>query len=563
MPVCGTVCGLTQMVGANVRRRDESQVPGVDVGSEPAPVEAPSSNYKWMVFSVMAFGLFFGVMDFGGTGVAIPTIADDLGLELRRASLIVIAFSLAISAVLLPVGSLSDLIGRKRSFIAGGFIFSAGAVASASAPGLEFLIAARITQAIGAAIVMANGMAIVAFVFPAGERGKGMGYIGLAAGLGSVAGPIVAGGMIDLAGWRSFFILLAAGTGVASVWAWIILDDARIGGQARGKFSEYDWTGAILSAFALTLLIIVVANSDHLATWQLVAGILGTVGLVGLFVLRETRTRIPMFDLNAFRSRQFSWAITARFLGFIGTSSTFFLMPFYLQDIQGYAASEVGFITFPGALGFVLTGAFSGRLSDRLGVKRFTVAGLVLVVVGTLLLATFDEETGLYVIMPSLLITGLGMGLWIAPNMSAAIDAVSSATYGVISAFINLVRNTASVIGIAIATALVVGFIQNTGLPADLGNLSDLQDSPDALEIKSAFVSGMRVAFIVFASVAAFAIIAALKTRNPLRRPELAIRGQLGSVQGGPVASDSGATELETISREADSDDQNVRQAGN
>ena len=123
----------------------------------------------------MAFGLFFGVMDFGGTGVAIPTIADDLGLELRRASLIVIAFSLAISAVLLPVGSLSDLIGRKRSFIAGGFIFSAGAIASASAPGFEFLIAARITQAIGAAIVMANGMAIVAFVFHAGERGKGMG----------------------------------------------------------------------------------------------------------------------------------------------------------------------------------------------------------------------------------------------------------------------------------------------------------------------------------------------------------------------------------------------------
>ena len=116
-----------------------------------------------------------------------------------------------------------------------------------------------------------------------------------------------------------------------------------------------------------------------------------------------------MFDLSAFRSSQFSWAVTARFLGFIGTSSTFFLMPFYLQDIQGYAASEVGFITFPGALGFVATGAFSGRLSDRLGVRRFTVAGLILVVIGTLLLATFDEESGLFLIMPALAISGLGM----------------------------------------------------------------------------------------------------------------------------------------------------------
>ena len=131
------------------------------MGSEPAPVEAPSSNYKWMVFSVMAFGLFFGVMDFGGTGVAIPTIADDLGLELRRASLIVIAFSLAISAVLLPVGSLSDLIGRKRSFIAGGFIFSAAAVACAPAPGRRFLAAPSTTQSLrpphGVACVRALG----------------------------------------------------------------------------------------------------------------------------------------------------------------------------------------------------------------------------------------------------------------------------------------------------------------------------------------------------------------------------------------------------------------------
>ncbi len=128
-------------MGANGRHRNEPQVPGVDVASQPAPVEESSDNYKWKAFSVMALGLFFGVMDFGGVGVAIPTIADDLNLELRRASLIVIVFSLAISAVLLPVGGLSDLIGRKRSFIGGGLIFTIGAIGSAAAPDLESLIA--------------------------------------------------------------------------------------------------------------------------------------------------------------------------------------------------------------------------------------------------------------------------------------------------------------------------------------------------------------------------------------------------------------------------------------
>ena len=532
------------------------------MASQPAPVEESSDNYKWKAFSVMAIGLFFGVMDFGGVGVAIPTIADDLNLELRRASLIVIVFSLAISAVLLPVGGLSDLIGRKRSFIGGGLIFTLGAIGSASAPGLESLIVARVFQAIGAAIVMANGMAIVAVVFPASERGKGMGFITVAVGLGSVAGPIVAGGMIDLAGWRSFFLLLAAGTGVATAWAWFILDDAKIGGEARGSFKDYDWTGAVLSAFALILLIIVVSNSDDLKIWELVAGILGTVALVGLFVLRETRVRLPMFDLSAFKNSQFSWAITARFLGFVGTSVTFFLMPFYLQNIQGFAASQVGFIMFPGALGFALTGSMSGRLSDKLGVKRFTVTGMILVVIGTLTLATLDEESELYVVMSGLLLSGLGMGLWVAPNMSAAIDAVSTSSYGVISAFINLVRNTASVIGIAIATALLVGFIQHGGNVADLGALKDLGDSATALEIKADFVAGMRVTFIVYAAIGAFAIIAAMRTRDPRRRPELERRGQHGSIQGGPTSSDSGGTELEDIARETDSGGPSAKQAG-
>jgi EmrB/QacA subfamily drug resistance transporter len=488
------------------------------------PLDASAANaYKWKAFSVMALALFFGVMDFGGTGVAIPTIADDFSLALRKASWIAIGFALATSAALLPIGGFSDLLGRKRSFLAGGLIYAAGAVAAAVAPSFGPLLTARIFQAIGAALVMANGMATVAYVFPPEERGKGMGLITAFVGLGSLMGPIIAGGMVDITGWRSFFILLAAGSGVAVVWAWIVLDDEKIGGAPRGAIRDYDWAGAVLSVFALILLIMVVTNSDDLSTWELVSGILGTIFLFTLFIVREVKARLPMFALSPFKNGRFSWAISARFLGFVGTSSTFFLMPFYLQDVLNYDPWKVGLITFPGTLGFALMGFVSGRLSDKLGVRIFTVSGLVLVVVGTLMLATLDERSELYHIMPALLVSGFGMGLWIAPNMSVAISAVSSDTYGVISAFINLVRNTAGVVGVAIATAIVVGVIQHRGLSSDLTALGDLGNDPIAAATRAAFVDGMRIAFIVLAAVAAAAIVAAIKTRNPER---LAAKGR-------------------------------------
>jgi MFS family permease len=157
-------------------------------------------------------------------------------------------------------------------------------------------------------------------------------------------------------------------------------------------------------------------------------------------------------------------------------------------------------------------GSISGRLSDKLGVKPFTVIGLTLVTISGLVLASLNEESELYIIMPALFVTGLGMGLWVAPNMSAAIGAVQSQSFGVVSAFINLVRNTASAISIAVATAIVVGVMTSNGVDADLGAIKD----GSGTEEKAAFVSGMRIAFISFAGVSFFAIIAAMKTSNPV-----------------------------------------------
>lgn len=477
--------------------------------------DAISDAYKWRAFAAMAVGLFFGVMDFGGTGVAAPSIAADLGLPLSTASWIVLSSSLTISAVLLPVGGLSDIVGRKRSYLAGGVLFGAGAIAVAASPSPLPLFIGRVVQAVGAAIVMANGMAIVAIVFPASERGKGMGLIASTAGLGAIAGPIFSGAVVDALGWQAFYLIIGAGTLVSVVWSWLVLDERRISTPKSGSLLRYDWLGALLSAAGLTVAILILTSGDRVgwsSAW-VVGGAILVIGLLVGFVLRERNTASPMFDLDAFKSSQFSWAVSARFLGFLGSSAWFFLMPFYLQDVLGFAPGRVGIIMFPGAFGFAMLGSVSGRLSDRVGVKPFTVAGLTLVIVGGLMFSSLDGSSPLYFIMPALLINGIGMGLWVAPNMSAAIDAVENTAYGVVGAFVNLVRNTASVTGIAVATAIVVSVMSSRGFAADISIVGET----GAAEVEEAFLSGARYAYLALVSFAVVALVAALKTQDPKR----------------------------------------------
>lgn len=370
-------------------------------------------------------------------------------------------------------------------------------------------------MAIGSALVMANGMAIVTLVFPPSERGKGLGLITTMVGVGAVTGPILGGGLVDSLGWQAIFWLMSAGGLVSAVIAFWILIDARISSPGVKRGTRYDWLGAVLSAVALSVLILVMTLGGRVGWFSVlsVGGLVITVVAAVAFVRWELRVASPMFDLRAFRNPQFSWANATRFCGFLGGSAAWFLMPFYLQDVLGYAPSTMGWIMFPGALFMAVTGTFSGRLSDRFGVRPFTVAGLTLTAFAGVVFATLDVGTPLWVVMPALAINGIGMGLWMAPNMSASIAAVPPSSYGVVTAFLNLVRNTATVVGTAVATAVVSGVIASRGYVADLNLIAS--DSTGGMA--TAFVAGSRVAYLALVAFSLAGLIGALKTRDPDR----------------------------------------------
>ncbi len=484
--------------------------------------ESPADNYKWKAFWTVALALFVMVMDFSITFLALSTIAEEFEVTLRAVTWVAIASSLTVSAVMLPLGRVADLTGRKRFHIVGMMLFVAGSILAAAAPSLGVLIGARVLMAVGGAMGQAVVMAIITAVFPTSERGKGLGMLTTAVALGATAGPIVAGPMLQFFGWRSLFIFLAIPTTLAIFFAIRVLDDERIGSTRPVSGSRYDWPGAFLSAAALALLIFTVSNPFGLDwdSFVIIGGGVLTVVLFATLIWWELRFSSPIMNLRFFNNPTFAFSTLTRLLGFIGSSATFFLMPVFIQSFLGLSQLNAGLIMFVGAVGMGIAGFSSGRLSDRYGFRVFTFIGIGTLLITGIGLAFFTRDTPVWVIMPVLFINGLGMGAWMAPNMNATLSVIERKDYGSVSAFLNLVRNVGSVTGQAITTAIIAGVMAARGVEVELSKLADSADGPAG----EAFIDGWRIAFFVLAGFTVAAFAAALVTRpaSPAAKPATA-----------------------------------------
>lgn len=470
-----------------------------------------NDNYHWKVFWTVAIALFAMVLDFSIVFLALSSIADEFGVTLRAVTWVVISTSLTVSAIMLPLGRVSDITGRKKFHIVGMALFVAGALFAFTAQSLGMLIVARLVMAIGSAMGQAVVFAIIVGVFPARERGKALGMITTAVAIGSAAGPIIAGPVIQEFGWRAIFLFTAVPTGCGIIAAIFVLDDLRIGSAVRKIGAKYDYLGAILSALALSTLILTISNPaafDWISIPIIGGGIL-SIFLFAALIWWELRIPDPMLNLRFFKNSTFSWSTSTRFLAFLGGSATFFLMPIFVQSFMGYDQRSAGMIMFVGAVGMGSASQFSGRLSDKYGFRVFTFMGIGILVVTNAVFAFFVADTSLWIVGPMLFLNGVGMGLWMAPNMSATLSTVSRSDLGSMSAFLNLVRNVGSVIGQAMAAAIIAGIMLSRGAEVQLNELADSTDPA----VTGAFLTGWRTTFLVLAGVSALALFAAIRTR--------------------------------------------------
>ena len=469
-----------------------------------------SDSYHWKVFWVVGIALFAMVLDFSIVSLALSSIADEFEVTLRAVTWVVISTALVTSAIMLPLGRVSDLTGRKKFHIAGMFFFVAGGLLAFLSQNLEVLITSRVVMSIGSAMGQAVVFAIVIGVFPENERGKALGMITTMVAIGAASGPIIAGPVIQEFGWRAIFLVTAIPNVVGIVAAVIVLDDSRMGTAVRKLGTKYDWLGALSSVGALTLLIVTISNPFALewGSVQIIGGMVLSFLLFAFLVWWELRIPEPMLNLRFFKNSTFSWSTSVRFLAFIGGSATFFLMPVFVQSFMGYDQRSAGLIMFVGALGMGLTSQVSGRLSDRYGFRIFTFIGIGLMIITNIGFSFFVSDTPLWIVMPILFLNGVAMGLWMAPNMNATLSTVNRADLGSMSAFLNLVRNVGSVVGQALAIALIAGIMLSRGAEVELSELADAGE-----KVTQAFLIGWSLTFRVLAAITAIALFAAFRTK--------------------------------------------------
>jgi len=482
-----------------------------------------SPSYKWWAFWTIAAGTFFSVVDHGSVLVALPGIESHFDASLESVQWVVVAYALVISVLLLPMGRLGDVVGRRRVYLTGTAIFVLASLGAALSTSLEMLVVMRVLKGIGAGMVQGCGMGMMIAAFPDSERGKALGTHLSVVGMGAIAGPAMGGFLVAWLGWQWVFLVNVPAGGLVLILAWLLLERGPGAGQyRRGQgASSFDWAGAAVSGVILLVLLLVVGNGNALG-WRSAPVLVGGVAVVifaAAFVWWELRVRAPMLDLRLFANQIFGLGVAAAWLSFFGSSAARFMMPFYLQRMLQYSPEQVGLMMIPPAVCMVLIGPFSGRVADRFGWRVPTVCGMALTAAGAFVLAfALQERSPVWLVIATMMMQSSGNGIFNSPNSSSILSVVDRSRYGVVSALTQLVRNSANVVSVAVSTTVVVSTMATYGVEPKLEAVNP--------EVATAFVAGLRWAFLMLgaalAAGAAISLYRALSNWAGLRKTPVA-----------------------------------------
>ncbi len=466
------------------------------------------AHRRWWTLGAVAFGLFMIMLDNTVVNVALPTIQRELGLSLAELEWVVTGYALTFAAFMLTGGKLADLLGRGRIFVAGLVVFTVASLLCGLADSPGLLIAWRIAQGVGAAMMNPATLSIIAAAFPPNERGRA---IGLWAGVSALAlaiGPLIGGLLTEHVGWGwIFFVNVPVGV-VAIAASYLFIDETR----DTSEVQRLDVPGLVTSGvglFALTYALIQANTYGWASARILTAFAIAVVGLVA-FVIIEMRSRVPMLDLSLFRNRTFSGANTAMLLIALAMFGVFFFVSLYMQQILGYSPVKAGLVFVPMTVLIILVAPQAGRFSDNVGARWIVGAGLTLVSVSLLLFSRLGVAATFTDILPGLLFGGVGMAMSMAPTTAAAMASVPVDKAGVGSAVLNSMRQVGGSIGIAVMGAIVAHVLSSSLAAGD----------PRPVAFVHGFQSSLRVAAAIALAGALTAVL--LIRRIPSPEPRLA-----------------------------------------
>ncbi len=420
----------------------------------PAPSLARLRSYPWIVVGTACIGAFMGQLDSSITQMVLPRLEREFGASLSAVSWVAIVYLLAMAGFLPIFGRAADMVGRKLLYIGGFLLFVVGSALCGFAPNLPVLIACRVLQGIGGALLGSNSVAIVVTAVPPDDRGRALGIQSAAQAIGLSAGPTIGGLLLDTLGWEwVFWINVPFGIAGALI-AWFVVPVTQ--NVSGGRF---DWMGAFLIVPALFALMAVLneANAWGATSPAFLACALAAATLLTLFVRRERKVASPLVDFSLFRHPAFAAGNLAGLTAYAALFGIFFLMPFVFIRVYGDSALAAGLrlSIVPAMLGLVAP--IGGGVSDRFGSRIATVSGMLACLVGLVLLFTaLDGSPGsLLTVMLALALFGAGQGFFISPNNSAIMAVAPARLTGEAGGLLNVMRCLGVSAGIAAASSML------------------------------------------------------------------------------------------------------------
>lgn len=464
--------------------------------------------------AVLCTGMLMIILDGTIVTVALPSVQGALGFSAAGLAWVVNGYLVAFGGLLLLAGRLGDLLGRRRTFLAGLTVFTAASVVCGLATGPAMLVIARFVQGAGGAAASAVVLGTVVTLFPAaGDRARAIGVVTFVGAAGASLGLVAGGVLTEALDWRWVFLVnLPIGVVALAAAVRVLPRDAGLG-LAAGA----DGPGAVLVTGGLMLGVATIVQAPSrgwTSAWTLISAV-AAVGLLAGFVLRQASAARPLLPLRIFRSRAVSGANSAQVLMIAAALGFQFLSALFLQQVLGYGPARTGLAVVPVAVGIgILSLGPAGRLAARFGTRPVLLSGLLLLAAGMAVLARLPVDARYAVdLLPALLLLGAGAGLALPTITALAMSDATEADAGLASGLANTSQQVGGALGISVLAAVAAARAEALGTGAD------------------ALAGGFRLAFALAAGLALAALVVVAVVLRPTAR-DSAGPGAAGSAAG-------------------------------
>jgi len=414
---------------------------------------AGDGSYKWLALFVVVIGTFMVMLDSSIVNIAIPKMMNVFGSDLDAIKWILTGYTLTMGSVVPVTGFLSDTFGIKKLFIFALGIFTIGSFLCGFAWSTNTMVAFRVVQAIGGGAIMPVGMSYIMQIFPINERGRALGFWGIASMSAPAIGPTLGGYIIQYMDWRFIFYVNVPIGVIGVIFASILLRETPLK-PFKGNF---DYIGFFSSIAGIVSLLYVLGEGNTIDWGDVRFPLLLAFGCFSLliFVVNELMHPEPLLELRVFKIYNFTLSQFITGITTLAMMGGIYILPLFLQNLRGYTAMETGLILFPSAIASGLMMPISGALFDKFGAKVVTVPGLILVGIATYQMSLFNMDTTRTTITLIATLRGIGLGFAMMPVNTAAMNAVPRHLFGKATALSTTVRSIMSAIAITFMTTII------------------------------------------------------------------------------------------------------------